>query len=179
MTKAISTKEKLLMSARALFWTRGYSNVSVRDVTAHAGVDPAMVSRHFDGKLGLFLASLEGASDWPDMFDTAEPDVLGLVVEKFSDADRMAQADGMRMFIVNALDPEVGALIKEGFEQDFGRRLAQKIGGDRALEKASKLMGVMFGSALFRDMLKVEPLASMDTEAYQKYLRDLGEAALG
>ncbi|MEO0371384.1 MAG: TetR family transcriptional regulator, partial [Pseudomonadota bacterium] len=52
MAKPRPTKEKLLGAARDLFWTRGYSNVSVRDITGAAGVDAALVSRYFGGKRG-------------------------------------------------------------------------------------------------------------------------------
>ena len=63
MMKPLTTKEKILETARQLFWTRGYSNVSVRDITGAAGVDAALVSRYFGGKQGLFEAVLRASME--------------------------------------------------------------------------------------------------------------------
>lgn len=48
------SKEKLLRSAEALFSTKGFREVSVREIAAHAGVNYALVAYHFGGKQGLF-----------------------------------------------------------------------------------------------------------------------------
>lgn len=77
------TKEKLLDAARQLFWTRGYSNVSVRDITGAAGVDAALVSRYFGGKQGLFEATLNDIAPW-DALSADSNDLLAKVVESFS-----------------------------------------------------------------------------------------------
>ena len=49
-----NTKEKLLRSAEALFSTKGFRDVSVREIAAHAGVNYALVSYYFRGKQALF-----------------------------------------------------------------------------------------------------------------------------
>jgi AcrR family transcriptional regulator len=49
-----SSKEKLLRSAEALFSTKGFREVSVREIAAHAGVNYALVAYHFGGKQALF-----------------------------------------------------------------------------------------------------------------------------
>jgi AcrR family transcriptional regulator len=48
------SKEKLFRSAEALFSTRRYREVSVRDIAAHAGVHFALVAYYFGGKRTLF-----------------------------------------------------------------------------------------------------------------------------
>ena len=48
MNQGLSSRETLLVSAKALFWTRGYSNVSVREIAPEAGVDVALINRYFD-----------------------------------------------------------------------------------------------------------------------------------
>jgi AcrR family transcriptional regulator len=48
------SKEKLLRSAEALFSAKGFREVSVREIAAHAGVNYALVAYHFGGKQALF-----------------------------------------------------------------------------------------------------------------------------
>ena len=54
--RAGATREALIAAARALFAERGYHDVSVRDVTARAGVTRGSLTHHFGGKEALFLA---------------------------------------------------------------------------------------------------------------------------
>jgi AcrR family transcriptional regulator len=49
-----SSKEKLLRSAEALFSAKGFREVSVREIAAHAGVNSALVAYYFSGKQELF-----------------------------------------------------------------------------------------------------------------------------
>ena len=49
-----STRERILDAAERLFAAQGFHAVSVRDITAAAGVDVALVNYHFGGKHALF-----------------------------------------------------------------------------------------------------------------------------
>ena len=46
-------------NACKIFWSKGYSNVSVREISNAAGVDVALIARYFGSKRGLFEATLE------------------------------------------------------------------------------------------------------------------------
>jgi AcrR family transcriptional regulator len=50
----LSSKEKLLRSAEALFSVKSFREVSVREIAAHAGVNSALVAYYFRGKRALF-----------------------------------------------------------------------------------------------------------------------------
>jgi len=50
----LSSREKLLKSAEALFAAKGFREVSVREIAAHAGVNSALVGYYFRGKQALF-----------------------------------------------------------------------------------------------------------------------------
>jgi len=56
-----ATRRALLDSAAALFPVRGFDGVSVEHVADRAGVNKALVSYHFGGKRGLYVAVLESA----------------------------------------------------------------------------------------------------------------------
>jgi AcrR family transcriptional regulator len=49
-----SSKDKIFRSAEALFSTKGFREVSIRDIAAHAGVHFALVAYYFGGKKALF-----------------------------------------------------------------------------------------------------------------------------
>jgi AcrR family transcriptional regulator len=50
-----ATRDRILQSAERLFATRGFADVSVRDITAEAGVNLAAVNYHFGSKDALLL----------------------------------------------------------------------------------------------------------------------------
>lgn len=56
-------KQQLIDAAGPLFAKQGYEATSVRAVTAHAGVNLAMVNYHFFSKQGLFLTVVRDCVD--------------------------------------------------------------------------------------------------------------------
>jgi AcrR family transcriptional regulator len=54
-----TTKEKLMDAAEKLFARRGFHGTSLRDITAAAGVDLALVNYHFGSKKQLLAAVIE------------------------------------------------------------------------------------------------------------------------
>jgi len=57
-TETLSTKERLLDTAERLFAERGFAAVSIRDLSAEAGVNVAAVNYHFQSKDNLYAAVL-------------------------------------------------------------------------------------------------------------------------
>jgi AcrR family transcriptional regulator len=53
-----STREALLRASTELFALSGFDGVSVEEIAARAGVNKALISYHFGGKRGLYLAIL-------------------------------------------------------------------------------------------------------------------------
>ncbi|TIT98612.1 MAG: helix-turn-helix transcriptional regulator, partial [Mesorhizobium sp.] len=49
-SKSDRTRAQILEAARLLFAEHGYDGASIRDVAAHASIDPAMVIRYFRSK---------------------------------------------------------------------------------------------------------------------------------
>ena len=180
MTKTISTKDKLRDIARDLFWTRGYSNVSVRDITGAAGVDAALVSRYFGGKQGLFEATLEDIPDW-EALAADGPDVLEKAVASFAhpyDPQR-DQVNPFTMLLTNVIDPVMGDTIRTLVERRLAGPLAEKLGGEAAEERAALLLSTLFGVALMRKNFQLRALTDLSPEALQQQAMHLGKAALG
>lgn len=56
----ISTRGRLIDSARFLFWERGFAGTSMAELLAHAGVNSGSFYHFFDSKEALLRAVLEG-----------------------------------------------------------------------------------------------------------------------
>jgi AcrR family transcriptional regulator len=52
-TRAAAGRERLLLVAMRLFAERGFDSVTVRDISAEAGVSVGLINHHFDSKEGL------------------------------------------------------------------------------------------------------------------------------
>jgi AcrR family transcriptional regulator len=57
----ISTRERLLAAALAVFAEKGYRAATTREIAARAGVAELTLFRHFSSKQGLFDVLLERA----------------------------------------------------------------------------------------------------------------------
>lgn len=60
---AISTRDRLIESARFLFWERGYAGTSMAELLAHAEVNSGSFYHFFDSKEALLRAVLEQYMD--------------------------------------------------------------------------------------------------------------------
>ena len=179
MKKTLSTKEKLLISARKLFWARGYSNVSVRDLTKDAGVDVALVSRYYDGKLGLFKASIDGAFDWPELFAASDGQFKDIVVAKLADSlEQTEENSAVKMLILNSMDPEVGDYVREAAKNYLIVPMQTMLGGTKAREQVALFLAVMIGASMMRNNLQVDGIANTSRLNYERQLRYLADAAL-
>ncbi|MCF8510550.1 MAG: TetR family transcriptional regulator [Rhodobacteraceae bacterium] len=179
MTKPISTKEKLLQAGRELFWTRGYSNVSVRDITGAAGVDAALVSRYFGGKQGLFEATLADLPPW-DVLASDREGLLAKAVESFAQPydPQTDLVNPFMLLLANVIDPVMGDKIRAFVQQGLAAPLAEKLGSAQAQERAAMLLAVLFGVALIRKNFQIQGLADKSPEALRAQITALARAAL-
>lgn len=64
-------KQRLLAAAREEFSSRGFRSVTLRSIAAQAGVDVALIARHFGSKDGLFAATVELPESAAEIVTTA------------------------------------------------------------------------------------------------------------
>src|SRR5258708_5876156 len=60
MPPALPTRDRLIHSARYLFWERGFAGTSMADLLAHADVNSGSFYHFFDSKEALLREVLEG-----------------------------------------------------------------------------------------------------------------------
>jgi AcrR family transcriptional regulator len=65
-----ASRRALLEAAAQLFHERGYDATTVREIGERAGVDPALITRYFDSKEGLYLATV---AESPSVQPTGNP----------------------------------------------------------------------------------------------------------
>lgn len=176
MNKRNDTKELLLANARNLFWSKGYSNVSVREISKGAGVDVALIARYFDSKLGLFEATLTTLQRI-DAADFQTPDsLIDTLVEMYASAPKHgAEASPISMILLNANDSAVGEIVARA-QYDFWQRGLEDIIGDKP--RAALFFAALMGFSVAQKSLNLDGIAEVGSETYRRQLRHVLSSAL-
>lgn len=176
MERPLNTRDQLFQHGKRLFWSRGYANVSVREIARAAGVDVAMISRHFGSKRGLFDATLEDAFPTLDIADGDTDGLMDMIVRVFVDTPRnSADPSVVRMMLMNAHDDEVGEHVREIQRQGLQAEL-ERIVGDPV--RAALLMAVVLGFSVAEKSLHLDAIPGPETGDYEAQLRHLLAATL-
>lgn len=165
-----------MLQARRQFWVKGFSNVSVRQIAGAAGVDIALISRHFGSKLGLFEASVESAFLIFEAPPTSAGDLVDKFVRIFAEAPRdQAEPSPILMLLTNAHDEEVGELVRGLYNEQVQQNLIAVLGQERAALFAA----AVFGFSVAEKSLRVAGIASSTSQEYKDQFRHQLKAAIG
>jgi AcrR family transcriptional regulator len=165
-----TTRAEILAAARTSFAEVGYDRTSVRGVAARAGVDPALVHRFFGSKDDLLVAALTLAMK-PDERIPAlmegEASSLGervigyfLSVWEYSPSREVL----IGMLRSAATNERAATLLREFFSREVLARIAAPLGDEDAPLRATLVNSQLFGLAMVRYVIRVEPLASASVE---------------
>ena len=164
------TRAALLAAARAEFAERGYDGATVRLIADRAGVDAAMVNHWFGGKESLFTAALELPVDPATILSDVvpgDPEQLGeRIVLRFLQIWDATGAAELSALIQSVASHDTAArLLREFISRVLGTRVVSSVTPDQAELRAGLVGSQLFGLAIVRYVLKVEPLASADHAA--------------
>ncbi len=161
------TRDAILAAARARFAREGYDRTTIRAVAADAGVDPALVMHFFPTKERLFTAVIDLPEEVENAIDQAlrgDPDHLGeRLMRMFADVWE-DPVTGPRMIglLRSAASYDAAATrLRDVFDSAIVRRFAD-VSHDRL--RADLVSSQLFGVAMLRYVLRIEPLASADRE---------------
>jgi AcrR family transcriptional regulator len=110
----------LLDSARRLFAAKGYAGASTREIASDAGVNEALIFRHFGNKVGLFRAAVvdpfrELIDDFVDSWEATyvansmtTEDLTGAWVAALHDLMREHRELVVALFTANSADADDG-----------------------------------------------------------------------
>lgn len=187
------TRTAILEAARQIFAEQGYDGSSVRRIATAAGVDPALIYHYFSTKEQLFLAVVQPPIDpatlLPQIFEGGADGVPERLLHTFLGVfDNPVSGPAMRSFIRGAVSHAwAGRLAREFFATQVVRRIIKElrteIDPDEIPMRASFVASQLFGLALMRYIIRIQPLADLPTETVvaavapniQRYLTgDLG-----
>ncbi|MCT9929734.1 TetR family transcriptional regulator [Planotetraspora sp. A-T 1434] len=177
------TRGEILAAARKVFAEKGFDRATVRGIAREAGVDPALVHHYFDTKEGMFIAAMRLPVD-PG---TVIPAILAGPREEIGErlvrhilamtADPEAREPVVGLLRTAMVNEQAVAMIREFLTRAVLGRVAE------ALQIPPIRMEVafsqMFGVVMMRYILKLEPLASADTEELVEILSPTIQRYLG
>jgi len=164
------TKAAILAAAREHFAASGYERATIRAIAGAAGIDPAMVMRHFGNKERLFAAAAEFNLRLPDL--TAVPrETIGSVLVGYF-LDRWGSDDSLQALLRAAVSHQVAvARLRAIFATQVMPAVAP-LCPDRAT--AATRVGLvatqMLGMALCRYVLRLPPVVALDRAAVIEWL---------
>ncbi|HET6151599.1 MAG TPA: TetR family transcriptional regulator [Marmoricola sp.] len=183
---APDTRELIRDAARARFLAEGYQAVTLRDVAGDAGVDVALISYYFGSKQGLFGAAMAlpvnpatvvvAELEDPDV-DTLAERMLRNVLTVWGDPATGPQLQALAAMAVT--DPRMNELVREAVGNEITQRIAVRIGGADAEQRAGAFTAQMAGLIFTRYVLRLEPIASMVPDDVVRQLRPALQASLG
>ncbi|MFA7585752.1 MAG: TetR family transcriptional regulator [Novosphingobium sp.] len=165
------TRLAILASARHLFARHGYAEAGVRDIAAHAGVNPALVGRYFGSKLELFEAALEASFDVTH-FTRAGRETFGKALAADFCLALPEAAGAVPMLILAAGDTAARDVALKVLTRQVVEPLRQWFGEPEPAERAAQLIAVVTGFYTYRLMLPLATIADVPTPAMQRWLAD-------
>lgn len=141
-----STRDAVRDAAERLFAERGYAATSVRDIAGAAGVDPALVIRHFGSKEKLFLATMRVQFGDLDLEGPLESLGERLIAGLLAADDHVR---GVYLALLRASDAgEIGSALRAAHEEGFVAPLRARLAGPDA-ETRARLAAALVGGLFY------------------------------
>jgi AcrR family transcriptional regulator len=148
----------------------GYQSVTMRSIALAAGVDVALVSYYFGSKQGLFTAAMSLPVNPAELvaetlkgdLDTLGERLLRSMLTVWDDPELGAP---LRALAATATtDADLTRVVREAVGREIVDRLAKRLGGAAASQRAAAMSTQMAGLVFARYLLRLEPIASMSVE---------------
>jgi len=150
---AEATRNAILDAARSVFAREGYDAAGLREISALAGVDAALICRYFGGKEGLFVNVMCSTTDPGEMFcgDPAEfsARIAETLVYGPTDSPKM---DCIQIMLRSAASPRAAEVIRRTGDANFYQPIADWLDAPDAAVKARLLGALMMGMGVSRSI---------------------------
>ena len=165
------TRDAIIEVARVRFMNAAYEQVSIRDIAAEAGVDPALVIRHFGSKEDLFAEVLTTQIVGPGQALVGDRETFGARLAR-SQVQLPAQEhyEVINTAIWSAASPVAAKIVGRDVEERFVKSIAAALDGPDAEVRAALIVAILMGTSIMRNMLSVSPLADKDVTKAIPYL---------
>jgi AcrR family transcriptional regulator len=171
------TRAAILTAAQEAFSIRGYSDTGVRDITAAAGVNPALVSRYFGSKEGLYEAALSDLLNAALITDIPRERFGESVVSILTAAER-GQRNPLPMMMFASADATARAITDRLLKRIFIEPLASWYGTERGAGKAACFSALASGLTLYRELYPLDALGDEMSGATRRWLVDVFQSLI-
>lgn len=144
---ATATQAAIWAAAHRLFATQGFAGTSVRDIASVAGVDPALVIRHFTSKELLFLDTMQVDFEYDRMFAGPIERLGEQLVDFVLTAEEQVRNVFLELLRAGGRD-EVGSRLRGTHELGFVQPLLERLTGPDA-ELRARLGASLIGGLLY------------------------------
>jgi AcrR family transcriptional regulator len=166
--KAERTRAAILAAAQQTFSAHGYAATGIRTITAAAGVNPALVSRYFGSKEGLFEAALEASLDIGLLTSQDRSQFGRRLLDSLLNVD--GQAAPLPMLVLATGDPVAREIADRVLRRQVIGPLTAWLGGAEAEVRAARLLLVSAGLFLYRTLYPMAPLEGRLHPAMRSWL---------
>jgi AcrR family transcriptional regulator len=158
-----ATEQRILVAATRLFAEQGYRTVTVRAIASEAAVNPALISRYYGSKLGLFDAVLDTGSIAPRLADVPVADLPRVLAEWAMRSRLTDQGRGLAAAVRSVGSPEIAELLRTRLEKLLVDPIAGRLTGPDARTRAALCIAVLSGVGTVRRVLAHDVPATDDT----------------
>lgn len=153
----VATRDAIAEAARRLFAEKAYDAVSVRAIAAEAGVDPALVIRHFGSKELLFLGVMAAGPGVDELLDGPLEDLGRSLVRYFLGRSGSEFRQQYVALAQAAHHEQVREQLQRRTAENFISPLAARLTGPRRELRAALLIA-QIGGLLNLLVLQEEPI---------------------
>lgn len=164
------TRDDIILAARRQFAEHGYHGAGMRAIAQAAGVDTALIHRFFGSKEGLFAAAVSGGLGLTDLVDQVLAPEAGQIGERLVRGylarwdDPARNAPLLAVVRSAASHDEAARVLRDLIGVRVAGRLVAAIGPPEPELRATLIGAALVGLAMFRSVIGIEPLASMDPD---------------
>lgn len=165
------TRERILQHASDQFGATGFERTTIRSVARAAGVDPALVMRHFGSKEGLFAAAIEISLALPPPADLPIAELAEHLAEHF--VRLWDSTPALQILLRTAATHPLGA---QRMRAVFSEQVAPWIadlpadGRDTRSVRAALVASAVLGFALCRYVIEIPALTALTPEQAAAHL---------
>ena len=160
-----ATKQALLSAARDLFATVGYDATTVRAVADRAGVNQALLFRHFGNKEGLFAAAMSGQA-MAVLEDGPPAQLLQRTLSALL-SDGQHGTELLFALLRSTGNSEATAALRAELESRWAGAFARLVPTDDPSDaqlRAELLLAWLLGIGLLRSVIVTRPMAGADPD---------------
>ncbi len=163
------TRAAILAAAQDAFSLRGYSDTSLRDITAVAGVNSALVSRYFGSKEKLFEAALADLLK-SDLITTVPREHFGEAMAAMLLAEPRDRLNPLQMMLLACADPGARRITEKLHFEFVVEPLARWFGPAEGASRAARFVILASGLTLFRDLYPLPALTADLDDSTRRWL---------